>query len=169
VLEILQFPLDKGAAKWHAPSDRLFLGIDHTAIVVGDTDASLRFYRDTLGMRIAGESENYGPEQEHLNNVAGARLRITGLRADSGPGIELLEYRAPRGGRPLPPDQRANDLAHWTTRLRTASADGALAALRANRVQLISSGVVDVRDDALGFDAGFLVRDPDGHAMEVVQ
>src|ERR1051325_922185 len=39
-LEILQFPPDKGLAKWHKPSDRLFLGIDHTAIVVGNTDAS---------------------------------------------------------------------------------------------------------------------------------
>ena len=41
-LEILQFPPDKGDAKWHAPSRRLFLGIDHTAIVVADTEASLR-------------------------------------------------------------------------------------------------------------------------------
>src|SRR5689334_3199076 len=45
-LEVLQFPGDKGPAKWHRPSDKLFLGIDHTAIVVSDTDASLKFYRD---------------------------------------------------------------------------------------------------------------------------
>jgi catechol 2,3-dioxygenase-like lactoylglutathione lyase family enzyme len=88
-LEILRFPLDKGAEKWNQPSDKLFLGVDHTAIVVGDTEASLRFYRDLLGMRIAGESENYGTEQEHLNNVFGAYFRITSLRAGSGPGIEL--------------------------------------------------------------------------------
>ncbi len=73
-LEVLQFPPDKGAAKWHRPTDKLFLGIDHTAIVVDDTDASLKFYRDCLGMQVAGESENYGTEQEHLNNVFGARL-----------------------------------------------------------------------------------------------
>src|SRR5207247_8593719 len=35
-LEILSFPPDKGLAKWHA-TDRLFLGIDHSAIAVGDT------------------------------------------------------------------------------------------------------------------------------------
>src|SRR5436309_2876666 len=67
-LEVLQFPADKGAAKWHQPLDKLFLGIDHTAIVVSDTDTSLRFYRDVLGMSVAGESENFGTEQEHLNN-----------------------------------------------------------------------------------------------------
>ena len=51
------------------------------AIVVADTDVSLAFYRDALGMRVAGSSENYGSEQEHLNNIFGARLRITALRA----------------------------------------------------------------------------------------
>src|SRR5258708_21358098 len=102
-LEILQFPPDKGDPKWHRPSDRLFLGVDHTAIVVGDTEASLKFYRDTLGMRIAGESENYGPEQEHLNIVFGARLRITSMRAmDDGPGIEFLQYLGPGNRRAIP-------------------------------------------------------------------
>src|SRR5688572_14385280 len=71
VLEILSFPPDKGAPKWHelAKTGKLFLGIDHTAIVVGDTAASLKFYRDELGLSIVGESMNYGREQEHLNNV----------------------------------------------------------------------------------------------------
>ena len=45
-----------------------------------------RFTAARSGMRVAGESENYGDEQEHLNNVFGARLRITGLRALRGPG-----------------------------------------------------------------------------------
>src|SRR5574341_169508 len=67
-LEVLWFPPGKGDPKWHRPSDRLFLGIDHTAIVVGDTELSLGCYRDTLGLRVAGTSENYGPEQERLNN-----------------------------------------------------------------------------------------------------
>ena len=101
-LEVLQFPPDKGDPKWHAPTDRLFLGIDHTAIVVGDTGASLAFYRDVLGFRVAGESMNFGTEQEHLNNVPGARLHITGLRAAAGPGIEFLEYLDPDDGRPYP-------------------------------------------------------------------
>jgi catechol 2,3-dioxygenase-like lactoylglutathione lyase family enzyme len=101
-LEVLWFPEGKGDPKWRRSTDRLFLGIDHTAIVIKDTETSLRFYRDVLGMRVAGESENYGPEQERLNNVFGARLRITALRAEAGPGIEFLEYLTPHGGRPRP-------------------------------------------------------------------
>jgi catechol 2,3-dioxygenase-like lactoylglutathione lyase family enzyme len=168
-LEILEFPPDKGAAKWHATTGRLFLGIDHTAIVVGDTEASLRFYRDTLGLRVAGESENFGTEQEHLNNVFGARLRITALRAASGPGIELLEYLAPRTGRPAPSDLRANDLAHWETRLVAADVGAADRALRAARAPQLSAGVVELRGAALGFRRGLAVGDPDGHALELVE
>ncbi|GJL83937.1 MAG: hypothetical protein DHS20C01_35710 [marine bacterium B5-7] len=100
-LEILQFPEGKGDPKWHTKSDQLFIGIDHTAIVVAGTDVSLRFYRDALGLQVAGTSEYYGIEQERLNNVFGARLRITTLKASSGPGIELLEYLALRTGRPM--------------------------------------------------------------------
>src|SRR5208337_909586 len=35
-VEILQFPEGKGDPKWHQDGSRLFLGIDHTAIVVTD-------------------------------------------------------------------------------------------------------------------------------------
>ena len=167
VLEVLQFPAGKGEARWRAV-DRLFLGIDHTAIVVADTDASLRFYRDTLGLRVAGTSENWGTEQEHLNNVVGARLRITTLRSASGPGVELLEYLAPRDGRPFPADARANDLIHWHTTLLTADLAGAMAALRAGRAAFVSPGAVTLPDARLGYARALLARDPDGHALQLV-
>jgi catechol 2,3-dioxygenase-like lactoylglutathione lyase family enzyme len=162
-LEILEFPKDKGLAKWHRPTDKLFLGIDHTAIVAGNTDSSLAFYRDVLGMRVAGTSENYGTEQEHLNNVFGARLRITALRAPSGPGVELLEYLAPTDGRPYPADERANDLVHWQTIVGTADAVGAGQALRRARARFVSPGVITLGDSA----KSAVVRDPDGHAVLV--
>jgi len=168
-LEILRLLPGKGAAKWGLPSDRLFLGIDHTAIVVGDTDTSLAFYRDLLGFRIAGTSENYGVEQERLNNVLGARLRITSLRAANGPAIEFIEYLAPRDGRPFPPDEHANDLVHWQTTLVAADIDGVARTLRERGAPFISPGAVKLPDDRLGFARGLLVRDPDGHVMEVVQ
>lgn len=168
-LEVLQFPGDKGAQKWRQSSDKLFLGVDHTAIVVSDTDASLRFYRDALGMKVAGESENFGTEQEHLNNVFGARLRITALRADSGPGIEFLEYLAPRDGRPAPADQKANDLIHWQTKLVTTDASAMVGKLRAGNFGFVSSGLIQMSDSTLGFARGVLVRDPDGHVMELIE
>ena len=81
-LELIYFPPDKGDPRWQKPTEKLFLGIDHTAIAISDTETSRQFYQDLLGLEVAGESENYGIEQEHLNNVEGARLRITGLKAN---------------------------------------------------------------------------------------
>jgi catechol 2,3-dioxygenase-like lactoylglutathione lyase family enzyme len=168
-LEIIQFPPGKGAARWHEPTaGRLFRGIDHTAIVVGDTDRSLRCYRDTLGLRVAGASENWGPEQERLNNVFGARLRITTLRAEAGAGVELLEYLTPRDGRPIPADARPNDLAHWQTVLLADDAEAVARALRGSACAMVSPAVARP-DPALGFARGFLARDPDGHAFQVIE
>lgn len=166
-LEVLQFPPGKGDAKWHRNTEKLFLGIDHTAIVVGDTEASLRFYRDLLGLTVAGTSENYGIEQERLNNVFGARLRITSLRAASGPGIEFLEYLAPRDGRPVPVDLRANDLAHWQTRLLTSNLEEPAKQLWAQKASFVSPGMVSLPSAKLGFRRGILVRDPDGHVLQL--
>ncbi len=164
-LEILQFPPGKGDPKWRQGHGQLFIGVDHTAIVVHDTEKSLQFYRDTLGLRVAGQSENYGVEQEHLNNVFGARLRITSLRAAAGPGIEFLEYLTPRDGRSMPTDEKANDLLHWQTRLMTPTADAAAQRLRLGAYAFVSPGAVSLQQPRLGFTKAFLVRDPDGHVL----
>ena len=168
-LEILWFPPGKGDSKWHRPAEKLFLGIDHTAIVVNDTDASLKFYKDALGLQQVGESENYGVEQEHLNNVFGARLRITALRAASGPGVEFLEYFAPRDGRPYPADARASDLFHWQTNFITTDIRDAEGRLRAGKFAFVSPGAIDVPDGRAGFAKGLSVRDPDGHVSRLLQ
>lgn len=102
-LELIHFPPGKGQAKWQAPSKRIFLGIDHTAIAVSDTRRSVEFYRDLLHFRVTGNSENFGIEQEHLSGVFNAHVLITSLRADAGIGIELLDYESPDSGRPIQP------------------------------------------------------------------
>lgn len=163
-LELLAFPTGKGDPKWHVPSDRLFLGIDHTAIVVHDTEASKKFYADLLGFAVAGESENYGPEQERLNNVFGARLRITALRPPAGPLVELLEYLAPGDGRPMPLDTRANDLWHWHITMR-ADIEALDPGIRAGRYQYVSPGAQRFPNAPLGYSTGLMVQDPDGHAV----
>lgn len=169
VLEVIRFPRGKGDPRWHRSTDRLFLGIDHTAIVVSDTEASLRFYRDVLGLRVAGESENYGPEQEHLNNVFGARLRITALRAPSGPGIEFLEYLAPSDGRPRPTGAAANDLIHWRTSLVVRDAAALVETLANESGGLVSPGAITLPDPRLGYIRAVHTLDPDGHALQLVE
>jgi catechol 2,3-dioxygenase-like lactoylglutathione lyase family enzyme len=156
-LELIWFPPGKGRPRWQLLSGNIFLGIDHTAIAVSDTQASLRFYRDDLGFHVVGRSENYGTEQDHLNHVQGSRVRITSLRAGDGPGIEFLQYEFPSGGRPYPHDEKPCDLIHWQTVL-IESTDAAL-----------PGKVVDIKNLPLGGKKALLVRDPDGHALQLTE
>ena len=163
-LEILHFPADKGLDKWHH-TDRLFLGIDHTAIVVGDTDRTLKLYHGALGMAVVGESENYDTEQEHLNNVFGARLRITTLRAAAGPGIELLEYLAPGDGRLTPFDLKANDIGHWQTTLITSAPESVIGIVRERLFSLVSPHAITLTTGSVVH--ALLIRDLDGHGIRL--
>jgi catechol 2,3-dioxygenase-like lactoylglutathione lyase family enzyme len=168
-LEIIYFPPGKGDPRWQEKTNKLFLGIDHTAIGISNTDASLKFYRDLLGLRKAGESENFGTEQEHLNQVFGAHLHITGMRADAGPGIEFLEYLTPQDGRPRPADVHANDIVHWQTMIATNDLDLLAKKLRDAHVRFVSPGVMVMPKDKAGFSKGALVSDPDGHSVLLIQ
>jgi catechol 2,3-dioxygenase-like lactoylglutathione lyase family enzyme len=168
-LEVIYFPPDKGDPRWQEKTAKLFLGIDHTAIGISNTDASLKFYRDLLGLHKAGESENFGTEQEHLNQVFGAHLRITGMRASGGPGVEFLEYLAPRDGRPRPRDVHANDIVHWQTVVVTDNLDVAAKRLGDSHAAFVSSGIIQTPKDSTGFSKGLLVSDPDGHDVLLIQ
>ena len=81
--------------------------------------------------------------------------------------MELLEYLAPRDGKPFPADARANDLIHWHTTLLTSDLAGASAALRAGRSSFVSPDAVMLSDHRLGLARALLARDPDGHAVQV--
>ncbi len=96
-------------------------------------------------------------------------MRITALRAAAGPGIEFLEYLAPRDGRPYPSDERSNDLLHWQTKFLGINVENAANDLRMSRSAFVSTGVVEVPDAKAGFRKSLIVRDPDGHAVQIVE
>ena len=168
-LELIYFPAGKGKPKWRRINGRLFLGIDHTAITVSDTQRSLQFYRDILGMELAGESENHGIEQDRLNNLSGSRVRISGLKAENGPGVEFLHYLAPAGGRPMPADTRANDLWHWQTAMKVNQTGAAAEKLKAASIRFVSSAVAKTPDLPSEIHKAFVVRDPDGHGVRLFE
>ncbi len=168
-LELIHFPADKGNLTWQQKSDQLFLGIDHTAIGIEKTSTSLGCYRDILGLSVAGNSENFGPEQAHLNQVFGARLLITGLRAQAGIGLEFLDYIAPPGGRPFPPNSRPQDLWHWQTYLEVEGLELIFARVKETGFSLVSDGWTRTIHPYLGTHRAFLMRGPDGHVLYVYE
>jgi catechol 2,3-dioxygenase-like lactoylglutathione lyase family enzyme len=74
-----------------------FIGIDHSAIVVTDPDASIAFYTK-LDFRVAERLVNTGLEQDRLDGLADVELVIIVLAAAAGPHLELLHYRRPLPG-----------------------------------------------------------------------
>jgi MIP family channel proteins len=165
-LELIYFPPGKGDPKWQG-GKTTFLGIDHSAIAVSDSDRSAEFYVGILGLHVTGESLNFGIEQEHLNHVFGSRVRITGLRGPTGPGIEFLQYIVPTDGRPMPADSQPNDLWYWNTTVLVNDVPGSVAELRKRKVKFVSSEPESVEPLAEKEKQGILIRDPDGHAILV--
>lgn len=160
-LEVIYFPKGKGNPKWkNVTSDSPFIGIDHTAIGISDTDESTAFYSELVGLNVAGNSVNYGSEQEHLNQVFGAHLLITGLQAKKGFGVEFLQYIAPPGGRQYPKDSNTTDLWHWHTTIKVKN-------IQATYDKLIEENAIFISRKIVTHNKlkQFLVRDVDGHAL----
>lgn len=164
-LELIWFPPDKGQAKWHQTTERLFLGIDHSAIAVADTEQSLHFYRDLLGMKIDGASLNQGETQARLDGLPEAKVQVTPLRPSQGGfGIELLDYLIPEGGRPMPNDWKSCDLAHIQIELVVNDLEQIVDRLRQAKVQFVSPQLIQLTD-ASSSDYQCLVKDPNGHSI----
>ena len=171
-LELLQFPSDKGEPRWHQQQQsQLFLGIDHSAIAIADTEKSCRFYEQLLGLRLGGDGVNSGIEQDRLDRLSDTSVRITSHRCPEGAGIECLNYQTPASGRPLPTDQNAADLAHWQIRLEVSDLSKITTEVERYGGSLISAGIINLTENqasSLGFAQALQIRDPDGHQLQLV-
>lgn len=169
-LELIWFPPDKGQDKWHQNKNRLFLGIDHSAIAISNTEQSLHFYSDLLGMQVDSRSLNRGTTQALLDDLPRAdKVQITGLRpVQGGLGVELLNYIVPSKARPIVSDWKSCDIAHMQIELVVNDIEQAVEILRQNAVQFVSQRVVDFNDGADLDHQGCLVKDPDGHAILLI-
>ena len=58
---------------------------------------------------------------------------------------------------------------HWQTTLTVGNAEAAAVKLGMNRTMFVSPGLARLGRDYLGFTKAMLVRDPDGHVMELVE
>lgn len=167
-LELLKFPPGLGPDHWQDKSS-LFLGIDHSAISISNTQRSLALYRDVLGLTHQGSFTNIGIKQETMDNLFSAKVIVTSLTPESGRlGVEFLDYLTPPGSRPFPLDQQTSDLVHMHFELRVDDIDAAVEALEKANVQFVSPKVIDL-PDVMPFKRAALWRDPDGHNVLVVE
>jgi catechol 2,3-dioxygenase-like lactoylglutathione lyase family enzyme len=94
-LELLAFPDGQMPAHWQRRAKgKIFLGIDHSAISVSNSVASIAFYKG-LGLGVASRSLNTGLEQERLDAIKDPRVEVTALEPQQNtPHIELLSYQS---------------------------------------------------------------------------
>ena len=167
-LEIIWFPPDQSKDKWQQNTEELFLGIDHSAITIADTEQSLKFYRDILGMEVEESNINSGEIQANLDGLPEAKVRVTSLRSQQGGlGMELLDYIVPGTGRPFPDDWQSYDIAHMKIQLVVNDIEGAVNTLRENGVEIISPKIVQL-PDSYPYRQACTVKDPNGHAMMLI-
>jgi catechol 2,3-dioxygenase-like lactoylglutathione lyase family enzyme len=166
-LELIQFPAGTGDPVWqHPAAGAVFLGIDHSAIVVADIARSTEFYLRLPGLSVLSRSLNHGPEQRRLDGMSRDVVDVVSLRpALTGtPHVELLGYRVPAPGQAAAPAP-VRDIAAARLVLRVEGLSALVASLRAAGVRFTSPGLVPLGDGG----RAALVRDPDGHHLLLVQ
>jgi catechol 2,3-dioxygenase-like lactoylglutathione lyase family enzyme len=172
-LELIYFPPGKGNPSWQRPTNRLMLGIDHTAMTVGSTEQSVAFYKELLGFDAGAATFNKGTTQEVLDNLFNDTCVVTPmLPPRAPPHVEFLDYRSPPGGRPMPVDTKSNDLWHWQTTLVSRDLHALMDRLQKAGAQFITPEAVIVPQEAqanLGFKKSMMIRDPNGHALRLVE
>lgn len=161
-LQLVQYPRGKGDARWQRDNraGKLFLGIDRTSIVVASLDRSLLFYRDQLGLIAAPGEDRSGPDESRLQGLAGVSLKTVELKAVKGWTLELRQFVTPSDGRSIPVTRRPSDYYHAQTFIRTVS----LAPFSA-----LTPEVVQFPEKELKISKASLVRDPDGHAIVLLE
>jgi catechol 2,3-dioxygenase-like lactoylglutathione lyase family enzyme len=72
----------------------MILGTRHTGLVVRDIEKSLRFYAETLGLRLVQRIVETGPGIENVLGLNGVKIEWAKLEADDGSVLELLQYHS---------------------------------------------------------------------------
>lgn len=162
-LELLAFPKDGGPEHWQARrGDDLFLGIDHSAIAVGDTEISKRFFERSLGLTQSEQTHNQGPQQSRMDDVPHADVIVTGMAPrNAPPHVEMLGYRVGER-RPIDGATRSNDIAATHFVLETENLEPIVEALTAGSTRFVSPGIVTTPEGR-----AIMVLDPDGHRFVI--
>lgn len=157
-LELIAFPAGSGDPAWQSVNAGTMLGIDHSAISVGDTAHSIAFYA-TLGLQVAARGVNQGAAQQRLDELPDVEVDVVALQAVARtPHLELLGYRRPRGRVNSSTDMTAiaADRIAW----QVGAADALLAALEARGFPNATAARGSINGATIA-----LLRDPDGHRL----
>lgn len=134
--------------------------------IVGDLDKAIAFYRDGVGLDVTGQPAN-AEQNAPLRNMFGlpdASLRWTIARPPAmTTGVEIVEISKADG---KPVERRPQDPGAFTLIVLVRDIDAAFAKAKAAGARVVTAGGAPL---TVGRAKGFVLRDPDGHFVEVAQ
>jgi catechol 2,3-dioxygenase-like lactoylglutathione lyase family enzyme len=150
-----------------SPGQATIHGMTHIGLGVADIDASLRFYRDALGLEVYIDrvaDHDYLRDVTQVNNT---NARIAYCRVpDSLVAIELVEHR---GVDRQPVRSRLSDPGNVHLGVNVDDIDAVHARLLAAGYMSVSPGPVDITAGPFTGLRTCFVRDPDGFLVELAQ
>ena len=138
----------------------------HTGFVVKDIEASIKFYADVLGMRIAGRTEREGEFVEQVLAFPGAHIKGGFVDMGEGHQLELIQYLSPASGENhlQRNDLGASHLAFFVEDLDKFYEDTSRKEIKYNN---LPATMVD-ENGKLSRKAAY-AQDPDGNWLEFVE
>ena len=138
----------------------------HTGFVVKDIEASIKFYADVLGMRIAGRTEREGEFVEQVLAFPGAHIKGGVVDMGEGHQLELIQYLSPASGENhiQRNDLGASHLAFFVEDLDKFYEDTSRKGIKYNN---LPATMVD-ENGKLSRKAAY-AQDPDGNWLEFVE
>jgi catechol 2,3-dioxygenase-like lactoylglutathione lyase family enzyme len=155
------------------PAAGAVVGSCHVSPIVADLDRSLKFYRDLIGLEVspappAGNLPwDSSKDLLRLHGLPDARVRhfvarIPGMRC----GIEPVQFDEV-DRKPVAP--RMQDPGAVTLILLVRDIDAAFAPLKAAGVTVVTTGGAPVMPSPTSKTRAVIVKDPDGHFVELAQ
>jgi hypothetical protein len=97
--------------------------------------------------------------------VFNAHVLISSLRAESGIGIELLDYVTPSSGRPIPANLHVPDVSCWQIPLEVESGSGSVNDIEEfHHTHWIKVSALDGTEREAAW-----IKDPDGHLLQLIR
>lgn len=145
--------------------------MNHVGLTIADTDRSLRFWRDTLGLEIETERSSTwsGAFPDALTGNEGCSLRITMLTCDNGARIQLEEFLRPASA-PTGQSWTAPGGGHICLEVQDIFAITAAATERGYTIISRPAAPVPLPSSS-GLEGGYMMglKDPDGHIVELLE
>lgn len=141
-------------------------GIYHGGITVSDMEASLRFYRDGLGLEVEFDKIIDGPYLPTVLDLDFDHIRAVYVRVPGGVFIELLEYH---GIERLPAASRPCDYGAGHLCLYVEGIDELVERLHASGFRARSAAPVDITKGPNQGARSIYMLDPDGYRVELFQ